>query len=229
MIQESLSEKDLWSRVTDMLGNGSKRLGRHWSYNLRNDPKRLAFVLARYKFAARMASKNHSVLELGCSEGIGCPIVIENARSYLGVDLDESAVETARQNWEGDKCKFHCCDFLGKTLGKFDAIISLDVIEHIHPEDEDLFFKTVYDNLDEDGICVIGTPNITSAAYASPASQRGHINLYDANRLAASMGKIFHNVFRFGMNDEVAHTGYDPMAHYLMHVGCYKRRGEDHQ
>jgi 2-polyprenyl-3-methyl-5-hydroxy-6-metoxy-1,4-benzoquinol methylase len=224
MTEAALTEKEAWTRVTDMLGNGSKTFGRHWSYNLRNDPKRLGFVLSRYKFAARMAAKNHSVLELGCSEGIGCPFVMETATRYVGVDLDQPAIETARNNFGSEKCEFIFADFLGKQFGKFQAIISLDVIEHIHPDEEEKFFDTVYDNLEDDGICVIGTPNITSAPYASPASQRGHINLYDANRLAASMGKVFHNVFKFGMNDEIAHTGFDPMAHYLIQVGCYKRR-----
>jgi hypothetical protein len=29
----------------------------------------------------------------------------------------------------------------------------------------------------------------------------------------------FRNVFMFGMNDEVVHTGYGPMCHYLWMVG----------
>ena len=29
------------------------------------------------------------------------------------------------------------------------------------------------------------------------------------------MGRYFQNVFMFGMNDEVLHTGYGPMCHYL--------------
>lgn len=218
-----LNEQQLWSRVTDMLGDGHIRLGRHWSYNLRNDPKRLGFVLARYKFAARMLGKDRHIFEMGCSEGIGCPILAETARLYYGVDLDEPAIATAQQNWASPTRQFVCDDFLGKKYGTFDAVVSLDVIEHIHVDYEDLFMQTMFDNLGPDGIGVIGTPNVTSSAYASAASQRGHINLYDSDRLAAALHKVFHNVFRFGMNDEVAHTGFAPMSHYLIHVGCYKR------
>jgi hypothetical protein len=32
--------------------------------------------------------------------------------------------------------------------------------------------------------------------------------------------KYFHNVFMFSMNDEVVHTGYHKMAHYLVAIGC---------
>ena len=34
------------------------------------------------------------------------------------------------------------------------------------------------------------------------------------------MQQFFHNVFVFSMNDEVVHTGYFPMAHYLLALGC---------
>jgi len=199
----------------------SKHLGRHWSYNLHDDPKRLAFVLARYRFAARMACSGKKVLELGCSEGIGAPILSEFATKYTGVDMDGSAVFSAKTNFSGTKCRFFEGDFLGKKYGIFDSIISMDVIEHIHAKFEAQFFSTVQKNLGIDGICVVGTPNIAAEQYASPTSRLGHVNLYSADRLAKSMRTIFHNVFIFSMNDEIVHTGFAPMAHYLIVVGCY--------
>jgi len=33
------------------------------------------------------------------------------------------------------------------------------------------------------------------------------------------MDKYFENSFIFSMNDEVVHTGYEPMAHYLFGMG----------
>ena len=33
------------------------------------------------------------------------------------------------------------------------------------------------------------------------------------------MQRYFHNVFLFSMNDEVVHTGFYPMAHYLIALG----------
>jgi hypothetical protein len=38
------------------------------------------------------------------------------------------------------------------------------------------------------------------------------------------MAKFFHHVFIFSMNDEVVHTGFYPMAHYLLALGCGKIR-----
>jgi hypothetical protein len=35
--------------------------------------------------------------------------------------------------------------------------------------------------------------------------------------------RFFQNVFVFSMNDEVVHSGFYPMAHYVRGIGCGKR------
>ena len=109
---------------------------------------------------------------------------------------------------------------MGKEFGKFDAVVSLDVIEHIYPEFEDKYFETIMMNLHKDGIGIVGTPNITASPYASKASEIGHVNLYDGMRLKQVMEKYFKSVFLFGINDEVMHLGYYKMAHYIFVLGC---------
>jgi 2-polyprenyl-3-methyl-5-hydroxy-6-metoxy-1,4-benzoquinol methylase len=217
------NEREAWARVEQLLGDRRVTLGQHWSFNIYNDPKRLAFVLSRYKFAAKMAGNGRRVLELGCSEGLGGLLLAEFAAAYTGVDYDAEAIETAKRNWTDPKFSFHCDDFLDKTYGAFDSVVSLDVIEHIEPSCEALYFEAVSRNLQPEGRCVIGTPNVTSEAYASAPSKAGHVNLYDHQRLRAVMQKHFRNVFMFGLNDEIVHTGFAPMTHYLMAVGCGKR------
>jgi hypothetical protein len=44
----------------------------------------------------------------------------------------------------------------------------------------------------------------------------GHINMKSADSLKDLLAQYFHNVFIFSMNDEMVHTGFYPMAHYLM-------------
>lgn len=219
-------EKQLWSDVTSDLGHIQANWGDHWSFNFRNDPKRLAFVLSRYKFSAKMICKNNHVLELGCSSGIGAPILAEFAKSYTGIDLDEQALATARENFVDTTFTFHYDDFMGKSYGKFGAVVSLDVVEHILPDYESTYFTTILENLDEDGMCVIGTPNITSSPYASEFSKMGHVNMYSQERLVAVLKNYFYHVLPFGMNDEVVHTGYAPMTHYIFCVCCHKKNEE---
>ncbi len=223
----SQDEAAQWSHVKDLIHEKDQeqkvQLGDHWSFNLRNDPKRFAFVLARYKFAAKMLSKGRSVLELGCSEGIGCPILSEFARSYTGVDFDAGAIRSAQRNWNSEKCSFIEADFMEERLGQFESVLSLDVIEHIMPEVEERYWQSLCEHLTPDGVAIVGTPNCTASAYASKASQVGHVNLFSAERLVKTAQDFFHNVFLFGMNDEVVHCGFSAMAHYLIVLACNKK------
>ena len=74
------------------------------------------------------------------------------------------------------------------------------------------------------GVAVIGTPNASADIHASENSKIGHVNLKQGEQLRALCQRHFHNVFMFGMNDEVVHTGFLPMSHYLMAL-CVAPRG----
>ncbi len=222
------NKNDVWDSIEERVSQRTVTWSDHWSYNFRNDPKRLAFVLSRYKFAAKMSFSQKKILELGCGEGIGAPILAEAAVSYTGVDLDDAAIISARKNFgsggsNDSKFQFIYDDFMGKKFGRFDAVVSLDVVEHIYPKHESIYFETIVHNLEDKGVVILGTPNITAAPYASKASEMGHVNLFSQQRLQERLSDYFHNVFPFGINDEIVHTGYAPMAHYLICVACNKR------
>jgi 2-polyprenyl-3-methyl-5-hydroxy-6-metoxy-1,4-benzoquinol methylase len=182
--------------------------------------------MSRYKFAARLLPQNRKVrvLELGCQEGIGTLMLGEAGHKILGVDFDKEAIMQAQNSIKKDNVSFCASNFLGRRFGKFHAVISLDVIEHIKKSREGVFLRTICANLEPSGFALIGTPNITAKKYASKYSVKGHINLYNAERLETILRKYFHNVYIFGMNDEVVHTGFYPMCHYLMALACAPKR-----
>jgi hypothetical protein len=66
-------------------------------------------------------------------------------------------------------------------------------------------------------------PSIQSQPYASPLSKAGHVNCKDAPDFRALLSNFFHHVFIFSMNDEVVHTGFYPMANYLIAVCCEQK------
>lgn len=213
---------DEWAEVRKILGEHTFTLGSVYSNQILNSPRQFLFALSRYKFAAKMLSqtKRLNVLELGCGEGIGTIMLSEKGHYITAVDYDIYSIEYAKKNVNIPNISFLCQDFLGKEYGKFDAIVCLDVIEHISSDNEDIFFNTALKNLKKEGFMIIGTPNETAKQYASNLSKIGHINLYNADRLTEIIEKYFQNVFLFGMNDEVLHTGFYPMCHYLMAIGC---------
>ena len=215
-----------WGKIKNHISSQRIELGPYFTYNLLNSPRHLLFSFSRYKFAARLIGEfpKVNVLELGCNEGLGTLLLAEDSHNVTGVDFDEDAIQWAKSNLEKkDNIVFKYDDFLGKTYGKYDVVVALDVVEHIPKEREIDFFRTVVSNLNDDGYSIIGTPNITATQYSSEPSKMGHVNLFSAERLRDTLMQYFKNVFLFSMNDEVVHTGFYSMSHYLIALGCGKK------
>jgi len=196
-------------------------LGPHTSQAWRADPRRFPIVLARYKVVAKLLAGKQSALEVGCGDGFNARIVLQSVPHVHGIDADPFSVEWAANNAraEGLNATFAVADAAAGPLpGSYDAVYSLDVIEHVPSDDEERFVDNIVAPLGPEGVCIIGTPNITAHVYASPMSREGHINLKSADALRASLARRFANVFVFSMNDEVLHLGFAPMAHYLLAV-----------
>lgn len=190
-----------------------------------DDPKRLAFTLSRYKFAAKILSGSKNVLEVGCADAFATRVVAQEVGQLTAIDFDPLFIEDAKSRMS-DRWTFDCFvhDMLsGPVKGCYDGIYSLDVLEHIQTKDENLFLKNMVSSLSENGTMVIGMPSLESQPYASPISKEGHVNCKSMPDFKETMKKYFHNVFIFSMNDEVVHTGYHKMAHYLMAVCCTKK------
>ncbi len=192
-------------------------LGIHTSYGWEMDPKRLVFTASRYKFVAKLLEGKKSVLEVGCGDAFFARIV----KQHLGegtlqvVDINREYIGSAKQNnpklgrwrvWPGD------WDIMAGPLGRFDAVYCLDVFEHISEED------VLLSNLAKCApVCVVGAPSLESQVYASEISKMEHVNCKTKEGLRESMKKHFKEVFMFGMNDEVVHTGMMPA--YLFALG----------
>jgi cyclopropane fatty-acyl-phospholipid synthase-like methyltransferase len=210
--------KELWLGLRSKLTQYDVRLGSATAQSYIHDPKHLVFHAARYKFVAKMLEGRGRVLEFGCGDGFGAPIVAQGVKRLICTDIDQ---ETIADNisrhaplFPNIDYRFH--DFRKAPYGEtVDAVYSVDVLEHIYAEEERMLLGHVFAALAEDGVAIIGTPNITADAYASEHSRTGHVNLKSHASLRALCSEFFANVFLFSMNDEVLHTGYFPMAHYL--------------
>ncbi len=214
-----------WRTVRKVFGKDRLNLGPYFTYQALHTPRHLLFTLSRYKFAAKLLPQETKVdvLELGCSEGLGTIMLAENGHKVTAVDFDEDAIRHAQETLKKPNITFVYADFLDQKFGNFYAVISIDAVEHIPHSKEDIFLQTICSNLDAFGFCVIGTPNASAEQYSSKPSQIGHVNVFTAERLRTLMMKYFHHVFIFGMNDEVVHTGFYPMCHYFLALGCGKK------
>ena len=200
-------------------------LGFHHSAAFAEDPRHLAFVLARYKFVAKMLQGYHSVLEIGCGDALGSTLVAQSVQQLTCSDAEAAPLEGRADNvWLRQKARIVQHDIVAAPLKeRFDAVYALDVLEHIEPENEERALRHLVASSHEEGVIILGTPNVTASAYASRGSQIAHVNLKSYEALKDLVGRFYRHVFMFGMNDEVLHTGFGPMCHYLMALGVGPR------
>lgn len=215
-----------YQRSIDLLKQqGLTPLGLMTNQAWQDDPKHLLFTLSRYKFVSKMLAGREHVLEVGCADAWATRIVVQSVKKLTATDFDPVFVDDVRKRMDA-RWKFDVeqHDLLAGPLpGKYDGAYALDVIEHIQPSDELNFVGNIAKSLTPQGALILGCPSLQSQAYASPPSKAGHVNCKTGDTMRALLAQFFHNVFVFSMNDEVVHTGYAPMAHYVIGLGCGRR------
>jgi hypothetical protein len=192
----------------------------------REDPRLLSFILARYKFVAKMLSGRSNIAEVGGGDAFGTRIVLQETQNLIVYDSDPILIEDVEQRGDPPwliKARHH--DILKAPLPTLhNAIYSLNLIEHIPVTQEGRLLRHLCDSISDKGVLIIGTPSLESQSYASPQSKIDNINCKSGRTLKALLKEYFHTVFIFSMNDEIVHTGFHPMAHYLFAVCCEPKR-----
>ena len=201
-------------------------LGPWTSYSVMYDPKHLAFVLSRYKFVAKMLQGRDRVMEIGSGDGIGLSLVAQAVKHVTAVDWDSRLLDgNARRLKHLTNVSYLMADLNKESPDlQVSAAYWIDVLEHLDAATESTVIGNIVRCLPDDGVLLTGTPNKTADQYASPQSKALHINLKTQDELRTLMERYFRNVFMFGMNDEVLHTGYAPMCHYIWSLAVGVRR-----
>lgn len=203
----------LWDKQNE---GGNVQLGAMASETWRRDPKRLGFVLARYKLVSKVLAGKNRVLEVGCGDAWASNLVRETVSELYLTDFDEKFIKDAKKNCAGVK-KFFVHDYTEKRSihRNFDAIYLLDVFEHIPKTKEQIFIQNMLGSLRKNGVVVIGCPTRESQQYI-PINRRdpGHVNCKNGDDFRKGLTRFFHNVFLFGMNDETLLTAPSHMCFY---------------
>lgn len=199
------------------------KMGYMSSYAYYHQPIRLALTAARYKFVSKMFAGMDKVLELGCADAFYSVIVAENVKTLVATDYDPVFINQAKELGRAENMELKVLDLAHESCeNTFDGIYALDVFEHIYPKDEDVFMQNIVRALKKPsaggGALILGIPSLESQVYASEGSKAEHVNCKSGEDFKQFCRKYFHHVFVFSMNDEVVHTGFYPMAHYLFAV-----------
>ncbi len=225
----SAAAKKAWADTMATHSGVSVKWGPNNVDCLLSDTKRLAFLFSRYKFAAKMMHSCSNILDVGCGDGMGTLMFLDTAaKRIVGLDIEASLIDHADNEImpaldasRRARLEFICEDF-GDSFRAvempFDGLCCMDMIEHVDPAEAEWYIAQFSKLLLPHGVAVIGTPSARAAQYGSVHSKAGHINLYEPEQFRATLERNFGRVFLFSVNDEMVHTGFLPMAHYLMAV-----------
>lgn len=211
------------SQFNVLMTPNNARMGAMAAEAWERDPKHLLFTLARYKFVAKMLTGRGRVLEVGCGDAFASRIVRQAVGSLVATDFDQAMIGLARacqsRRWPIELVAHDPIEDGPVPPGGFDAAYALDVIEHIPVSLEYEWLGAVVGSLSTRAILVLGSPSRESQAHASEISRAGHVNCKSGPELTNLLRPWFPTVLSFSMNDEVVHTGFHGMAHYLFAVG----------
>lgn len=103
-----------------------------------------------------------NILEIGCGMGQLLSFLRERGFTHLkGIDISQQQIDYAKKTGV-DVEKIDAIDFLRKEHTKYDAIIMIDVLEHIQKKYLLELLQLIYFSLKERGRCIIETYNLAN-------------------------------------------------------------------
>lgn len=114
----------------------------------------------RYNLAAHLA-QGARVLDFGCGTGYGTALLGEVAASVIGMDIDEKAIQWARETHRNPKLNFEQRADLGRGFppGSFDLVTCFEMIEHVDHAMQLDTIRSIAHLLTPGGKLVISTPD----------------------------------------------------------------------
>ena len=170
------------------LNSGERQTGKTLA-KIRQDHKN------RYQFAIdhliQSGKKPQKILDCFCGNGYGSYMLGQAFpdSTVLGIDGSKEAIQLAEKHFQNGK-NFFLHKLFPFCLGKkkYDAIVSLESIEHIR--DDRLFLGELASHLEEDGMLFLSTPNsdVYPLAPTENAFHFKHYSLKEVQKMADRCG-----------------------------------------
>ena len=178
--------------------------------------------MKRYEFASRFVGGR--VLDIACGVGYGTQILLENDRlgkieHILGVDIDKVTIEYAKTNYSNKKVSYFVEDAtsaaLEDKLGRFDAIVSFETLEHLKKDTE--FIHNLKRLLKPSGTLIISTP--FGRGRGIPCSNPYHVHQYKEEEFVQLLNR-FSKIELYYQRNETIEKAVQGKKYYLMIAVC---------
>ena len=133
------------------------------------------------------------IIDLGCGPGTFLGNLRRPFERALGIDLAAPQIAYARSRYQRPGLELQAGDVtLLDPTERFDAAVSIEVVEHLRPEDTSRFLAAIHDLLAPGGTLILTTPNYRSlwpllewlVSRIGPVDYlEQHINRFHAKRL----------------------------------------------
>ncbi len=154
--------------------------------------------LHRYAWCAPIV-KGKDVLDIACGEGYGSAMLVRDARSVVGVDIDDATVLHARAAYHNvTELRFVRGDAADIPLedNSFDVVVSFETIEH-HDRHAEMLSE-IRRVLRPDGLLVISSPNKIVYSEMAGYHNEFHVKELDFHEFDAVLKGQFDEVIYFG-------------------------------
>lgn len=184
-----------------------------YKYNDARDSHSHAYLLPTVKaeltsIKGKALNSELQIFELGCGNGSLAAVLADDGWKVVGVDPSVSGIEVANGNYPHLQLEIgSASEDLAARFGRFPAVISLEVIEHVYaPRD---YAATVYDLLKPGGTAIISTPyhgylkNLALAAsgkmdqHFTALWENGHIKFWSIQTLTTLLQEAGFRNIRF--------------------------------
>lgn len=144
-MKDKITKGKSFNKCVEDFENGKvASMGYISSYTYFNDPVHVPITASRYKFVSKMFAGLECVLEIGCADAFYSTIVAQRVGKLVATDYDPVFIEQAKQQAMADNMELRVLDLTKETCeNSFDGIYALDVFEHIHPNNEDMFIRNI--------------------------------------------------------------------------------------
>ena len=136
------------------------------------NPIRIEYITEHIKKHFKIKSKNFNlldglnILDIGCGGGLISEPMARLGASVTGIDASEKNINTAKLHSKKNGLNINYLNSSPENLKssqKFDVILNLEIVEHV--EDVNLYIKSCYTLLQDNGLMFTATINRTFVSY----------------------------------------------------------------